>query len=893
MKIQTPCSSTDPAITDRAAVLFEENRQHVWKRTDRMFVWLMLFEWLAGIGLALWLSPRTWAGAASAIHPHVWTAIIFGGLLTAFPAFLAWRQPGHALTRHAMAVGQMLMSALLIHLMNGRIEAHFQIFGSLAFLAFYRDWRVLATATLVVAVDHFLRGLYFPLSIFGVPTVSHWRWLEHAGYVVFEDFFLLLAIRNSLDDTVRDARRKAALEALKENVENEVSARTAELTAEIAERKRVEEELAAARDTALEAARSKSQFLANMSHEIRTPMNGVMGMAGLLLDTRLDRDQREFTETIRESGDLLLTIINDILDFSKIEAGKLHFEMLDFDLREVVESTLEMLAEKAQIQGLELLGHLSPEVFTLRCGDAGRLRQILTNLLNNAIKFTAAGEVVLRVSEQADGMLRFEVRDTGIGIGPEAQRHLFQAFSQADGSTTRKYGGTGLGLAIARELVGMMHGEIGLDSVAGEGSTFWFTARLDRQTGVRRPRDRDDLANLRVLIVDDNATNRHILELQLGRLRMRCRSVESGSEALALLRAARAQGRPFDLAIIDMQMPEMDGLMLAREVKGDPAIAGTHLVMLSSLGRHLDTTGFKTIGIEEYLVKPVKQLRLYDCLAEVMQRGERKLAPEPPSGALLAPVTHHAERILLAEDNMINQKVAMRQLLKLGYQADAVADGHEVLEALKRIPYKIILMDCQMPDLDGYDTTRRIRSEEHRPIYIIAMTAHAMQGDREKCLAAGMDDYLSKPVRSDELRAALARWQPPASVEDHPVDLRQLREAADGDAGEMRSLSASFLAQADELMSELAAALAGGSAPKVNALAHKLCGSSGSCGMVALAPLLRELEQMGHAGDLSAAAACHGRVTAELVRIRHFLSIHLPSMNVRAVGAHSPLISVP
>jgi CheY-like chemotaxis protein len=276
-----------------------------------------------------------------------------------------------------------------------------------------------------------------------------------------------------------------------------------------------------------------------------------------------------------------------------------------------------------------------------------------------------------------------------------------------------------------------------------------------------------------------------------------------------------------------------------------------------------------------------------------MQKGEREVAPELPPGALLAPVAHHAERILLAEDNMINQKVALRQLLKLGYQADAVADGHEVLEALQRIPYKIILMDCQMPDLDGYDTTRRIRSEVPRPIYIIAMTAHAMQGDREKCLAAGMDDYLSKPVRSDELQAVLARWQPPASVEDEPVDLRQLREAADGDAAEMRSLSESFLAQADELMPELAAALASGSAPKVNSLAHKLCGSSGSCGMVGLAPLLRELEQMGHTGELAAAAACHGRVAAELDRIRHFLSIHLASANVRSVGAQSPLIPVP
>ena len=418
MKTSPRSPLADPATAERATILFAENRQHVWRRTDRMFVWLMLFQWLACIGLALAFSPLTWAGATSAIHPHVWAALVLGGAITCIPVLLALFRPGEATTRHAVAVGQMLMSALLIHVMNGRIEAHFQIFGSLAFLAFYRDWRVLATATVVVAADHLLRGSYAPESIFGIASASQWRWLEHAAYVIFEDVFLLLAIRNGLNDSANDAHRQAALEALKENVEGEVTARTAELTAEIAERKRIERQLAAARDTALEAAHSKAQFLANMSHEIRTPMNGVMGMAGLLLDTPLDREQREFATTIRESGDVLLTIINDILDFSKIEAGKLHFETLDFDLRDVVESTLEMLAEKAQAQGLELLGHVAPEVFTSRRGDSGRVRQILTNLLNNAIKFTAKGEVVLRVSEEAGGLVRFEVRDTGIGHQP-------------------------------------------------------------------------------------------------------------------------------------------------------------------------------------------------------------------------------------------------------------------------------------------------------------------------------------------------------------------------------------------------------------------------------------------------------------------------------------------
>ena len=875
----SPCE--DSTVSRRATQLLTENQQHVHQRTDRMFVWLMLFEWLVWIGLALWVSPFTWSGATRSIHPHVWTALFLGAAITFPPALLTLRCPGHAVTRHAVAVGQMFMSSLLIHLMDGRIEAHFLIFGSLAFLAFYRDWRVLATATAIVAGDHLLRGILVPESIFGVATASPWRWLEHAAYVVFEDFFLVLAIRHGLNDAAADAQRQAALEALKDNVEAQVATRTEELTMEIAERRRVERELAAARDSALGAARSKAQFLANMSHEIRTPMNGVMGMAGLLLDTPLDRDQREYAQTIRESGDLLLTIINDILDFSKIEAGKLHFEMLDFDLREVVEGTLEMMAEKAQVQGLELLGHVSPEVFTLRRGDSGRLRQILTNLLNNAIKFTARGEVVLRVSQSTDALLRFEVRDTGIGIRPEIREHLFQPFTQADGSTTRKYGGTGLGLAIARQLVEMMHGEIGVESTVGQGSTFWFTALLEPQANVRPAREHDDLAGLHVLIVDDNATNRHILELQLGSLKMRCVAVESGQEALVALRREAARGTPYDLAIIDMQMPEMDGLMLGQAIKSEPAIAPVRLVMLSSLGKHIDTSGFNAAGIEEYLVKPVKQSRLYDCIAEVMDRAAKQ-APVSVATPVNAVATTRAERVLLAEDNMINQKVALRQLAKLGYHADAVANGNEVIEALQRFPYNIILMDCQMPDLDGYEATRQIRREQMRPIHIIAMTANAMQGDREKCLAAGMDDYVTKPVKTEELEAALARYRPvvspvvvPAETETL-VDLGQLRDAADGDPAEMRLLATLFLEQADELMPRLAEALAEGSAKEVNSLAHKLAGSSASCGMAALVPVLRALEQMGKTGDLRVAGECHERVLTTFERTRQFLQTHFP-----------------
>ena len=637
-QVTSPVTDTQ-FIARQSSGLIEENLQRVWKRTDRMFVALMIFQWVGAIAFSLWWSPRTWAGANSSVHPHVWAAIFLGGAIASLPILFGCLLPGRALTRHTMAVGQMLMSALLIHLTGGRIETHFHVFGSLAFLAFYRDWRVILTATLVTAGDHFLRGFYSPESIFGtVVGAGSWRWLEHAGWVVFEDIFLWVSIRDSLLDVAADAHRTAELEALKNSFERQVEDRTNALSDEISERRRAETDLAAARDSALAAVRSKSQFLANMSHEIRTPMNGVIGMTSLLLDTGLDREQRDYVETIRQSGDLLLTIINDILDFSKIDAGKLAFENLDFDLREVVESTLELLAEKTQAQGLELIGQVEPEVMTHLRGDPGRLRQILTNLLNNAVKFTEHGEVVVRVSHESSTdlttMVRFEVRDTGIGISPEAQQQLFQPFTQADSSTTRKYGGTGLGLAISRQLVEMMHGEICVQSVPGQGSTFSFTVRLEKQIPAPARRDVSDLAGLHILIVDDNATNRQILMGQLGNVRVRCSAAIGGLGALGMLRNAANGGDPYDLAILDMQMPEMNGLMLAEAINADPALAPTRLIMLSSLGHNLSMERVKAAGIEEYLVKPAKQSRLYDCVAEVMSHQKSRAASAtmaPPS----------------------------------------------------------------------------------------------------------------------------------------------------------------------------------------------------------------------------------------------------------------------
>jgi two-component system, sensor histidine kinase and response regulator len=529
-------------------------------------------------------------------------------------------------------------------------------------------------------------------------------------------------------------------------------------------------DLALTRETALKVGNAKSQFLANMSHEIRTQMNGVIGMAGMLLDTSLNRKQREFVEVIRKSGDLMLTIIRDILDFSKIEAGKLTFETLDFELGEVVESTLDLLAEKAESKGLELLGLVDYAVFTELRGDAGRLRQVLTNILNNAIKFTKHGEVILRISQQAETatevVLRFEVKDTGIGIDSEAQEHLFEAFSQENSSTTRKYGGTGLGLAIARQLVGMMHGEIGVESELEKGALFWFTAHFEKQANALRTKEsKQGLVGIQVLIVNDNCSN-YVLRLHLANLGMRFSAVSGCSEGLELLRRKAADGEPFPLAILDLMTPEIDGLEFARSIKEDPSLVSTRLVLFSAVGQRMDMDVFRAVGLGESLVKPVKQSRLHDCLTAVLRGGatSRGLSEHPT----IAPPDRQASsaeiRILLAEDNLINQKVALHQLEKYGYRADAVSDGSEVLKALAGKNYDVILMDCQMPEIDGYETTQTIREREKRgvgisPVYIVAMTASAMHGEREKCLALGMDDYLSKPVQAPELQAALERWK--------------------------------------------------------------------------------------------------------------------------------------
>jgi two-component system sensor histidine kinase/response regulator len=799
-----------------------------------------------------------------------------------------------------ISLGLLGSSAVLVHLTDGLTESHFHFFVMVAVITLYQDWLPFLVAVGFTALHHGIMGILWPTHVFSNPDAQRkpilWG-LIHAGYVLAAAAANLYTWRLAEDERLRADEARSA-----------------------------EVEVRIARDDAIEVSRLKSQFLATMSHEIRTPMNGVIGLTGLLLNTPLDDTQRQYAEGVQMAGDGLLTVINDILDYSKLEAGKVDIESIELDPGRLIEDVAGLVAPPALSRGLELIAYCHPDVPLGLRGDTGRIRQVLINLTSNAIKFTHSGEVVIRVhlvsEDERDAVVRFEVSDTGIGIAPEDRGRLFEPFAQADATTTRRYGGTGLGLAISVRLVTAMGSTLELDSEPGRGSTFSFDLTLEKAplTGSRVDVSRSSLADLRALVVDDNATNRWILSAQLESWQMCADLAEDAKTALVCMREAAAAGRPYALAILDMHMPGMDGVDLARAISSDPNLATTRLVLLTS-GGDVDAETAAEVGLSARLTKPVRQAALQDQLlrltAPAVVASELTSRIPPPRKA----VEIHRGHVLVVEDNKLNQLVAEGMLVSLGYTVDIVGDGLQAVAAVSSTPtaYAAVLMDCHMPEMDGFEATEEIRRRqgESRHIPIIAMTASALVEDRDRCMAAGMDDFVAKPVDPRALDQALARWSSatPTEAPGEPADdaaqpaqaaaapvlptaaapggdpvvdvldadrILALRKLGPADGvGLLPVLARVFLDDIPARLGSVEQAVAAGDAEALRQAAHQLKGAAANVGANAVAAVCAELEAKGRSGA-TAEPVLVSRLATDLDQASQALEAALAAVSVPA-----------
>ncbi len=865
-----PPPESDPQIVARAEVLLKEQIRAVHTSTSHVFVLLLGLQWFAGIIIAVLVSPRTWSGEVSSLHLHVQAALVLGFLLSSFPMYLARTAPASPLTRHVIAASQLLWSGLLVHLSGGRIETHFHVFGSLAFLAFYRDWRIFITATLVVATDHLFRGMLLPQSIYGVLSASPWRTAEHTGWVLFESAFLTYSCCKSAVEMRTNCLRQAASEHA-----------SRELEKKIREEEVLRSDLHAALKKSEAASAAKGAFVAHMSHEIRTPLNGIQGSIKLIGKTELLPAQRGLAELALRSCEALSAIINDVLDLSKIEAGKMDFDEDFFDIRQLVEHAIDMQQPRAIEKSLLLTSFVAPDVPRRISADADRLRQVLLNLISNAVKFTNEGHVVVEVhcDEVVDNhcSLFFTVQDSGIGIAKSKQGSLFEAFTQADVSTTKRYGGTGLGLTICRDIVQAMHGTIGLESRPGEGSTFWFGITFECEASKQEPPHR--LAQVgalsRILLVGRNERFQRILSSQLECVGFTTERVSKMQEIPDALREAIDEELPFTVALItdsDVDAIERDGIAIAEELTTlNPP---TPLAVL--LGARFQPDHAKTIGAFAQPLDPSKPVDAILAFTTAPKSGSQRVVVKPrarPEQLVLYPQA----RVLLGEDNEINQLIASEFLREHQIEPTVVENGELVVKLLSEGEFDLVLLDCHMPDMDGFEAARRVREREKqlgkKRVPIVALTADVTIETREHCKAMGMDSYLSKPLNPDLLSNVLKRFLPipTESPLQTPINLAALEAKFNRSEQLVSLVLQQFEMQLRNDLEAIAAHLTAGDAEKLFMTAHGLKGAAAAAGALGVREVARELEQCGKLGRIADTPPLFTRLKAEADSCLNFL----------------------